>query len=150
MTANVAQVFLTDEEWMETLRAAHAALRPGGWLVFETRDPAARAWREWNREASQRTVDVDGIGPIETWVQVTGQVGDLVSFRHTWLFERDGASLTSDSTLRVRQRQEVADCLARARFALEEVRGAPDRPGQEMVFVARRPEPTIRLTSRQG
>jgi SAM-dependent methyltransferase len=54
MTTNVAQVFVTDAEWASTLRAAYAALRPGGRLVFETRDPAARAWLEWNRERSTR------------------------------------------------------------------------------------------------
>ena len=36
MTANVAQVFLTDREWSATLRAIRDSLRPGGWLVFET------------------------------------------------------------------------------------------------------------------
>jgi len=30
MTGNVAQVFLTDEEWGSVLQSAHAALRPGG------------------------------------------------------------------------------------------------------------------------
>lgn len=39
MTANVAQVFLFDESWNVTLLGIHAALRPGGVLVFETRDP---------------------------------------------------------------------------------------------------------------
>jgi len=34
MTANVAQVFLTDVEWDSALRSAHAALRPGGRLVY--------------------------------------------------------------------------------------------------------------------
>ena len=47
MTGNVAQVFITDEEWGAVLAAAHAALRPGGRLVFETRDPARHAWLEW-------------------------------------------------------------------------------------------------------
>ena len=37
MTANVAQVFVSDAEWTATLGAAHRALRPGGHLVFETR-----------------------------------------------------------------------------------------------------------------
>jgi SAM-dependent methyltransferase len=57
MTGNVAQVFVTDAAWAATLRAAYTALRPGGRLVFEARDPAARAWLEWNRERShKRTV----------------------------------------------------------------------------------------------
>ena len=39
MTANVAQVFTTEDAWREVLHAAHEALRPGGHLAFETRDP---------------------------------------------------------------------------------------------------------------
>jgi 2-polyprenyl-3-methyl-5-hydroxy-6-metoxy-1,4-benzoquinol methylase len=62
MTGNVAQVFLTDAEWAATLRAAHAALGPDGRLVFETRDPAARAWLEWNRHRSYRRAVVPGVG----------------------------------------------------------------------------------------
>jgi hypothetical protein len=46
---DVAQVFLRDQDWAAALRAIHAALRPGGRLVFETRDPARKAWLEWNR-----------------------------------------------------------------------------------------------------
>ena len=30
MTGNVAQVFLSDDDWMTVLRSAYAALRPGG------------------------------------------------------------------------------------------------------------------------
>ncbi|MCR2814590.1 class I SAM-dependent methyltransferase [Microbacterium jiangjiandongii] len=37
MTANVAQVFQSDDEWLATLRTARAALCPGGTLVFEAR-----------------------------------------------------------------------------------------------------------------
>src|SRR3954451_16390107 len=43
MTGNVAQVFLTDEDWDWTLRAIKTALRPHGYLAFETRRPERRA-----------------------------------------------------------------------------------------------------------
>jgi SAM-dependent methyltransferase len=46
MTGNVAQVFLTDDEWAATLRGAFDALKPGGRLIFEVRDPARQGWRE--------------------------------------------------------------------------------------------------------
>jgi SAM-dependent methyltransferase len=49
MTGNVAQVFVTDDDWHTTLRAIRTALRTGGRLVFETRDPARRAWEGWTR-----------------------------------------------------------------------------------------------------
>jgi SAM-dependent methyltransferase len=49
MTGNVAQVFLTDEDWAGALQGVHAALRPRGYLVFETRRPDWRAWRNGPR-----------------------------------------------------------------------------------------------------
>jgi SAM-dependent methyltransferase len=139
MTGNVAQVFLTDGEWELVLRGARRALRPGGHLVFETRDPARKAWLEWNRETSRARTGIQGVGDVETWVEVTDVRGDLVSFRSIFVFEADGAVMTSDSTLRFRGREEVADSLASAGFALKDVRDAPDRPGRELVFIARRP-----------
>ncbi len=64
MTANVAQVFLTDDEWQETLRAARAVLRPGGRLVFETRNPEAQAWLTWNRENTYHRTDFPKVGVV--------------------------------------------------------------------------------------
>lgn len=139
MTGNVAQVFLSDEEWSAVLAAARAALRPGGRLVFETRDPARRAWLEWGRPHSDIRAVVPCIGAVQAWMDVTEVSGELVSFRSTCVFESDGAVLTSDSTLRFRGREAVHDSLARAGFTVDEVRDAPDRPGREFVFVATRP-----------
>ena len=81
MTGNVAQVFLTGEDWSATLRGIHAALRPGGHLVFETRDPARQAWLGWNRAATFRRVGIPGVGEVETWVDVTEGRGDFVTAR---------------------------------------------------------------------
>ncbi|HEY8452870.1 MAG: class I SAM-dependent methyltransferase [Micromonosporaceae bacterium] len=139
MTGNVAQVSLTDQDWDATLRAVRAALRLGGRLVFETRDPAAKAWL-WNRERSHRRVAIPGVGDVETWVEVLDLSGQLVSFRWTFVFHSDGARPTSDPTLRFRSRHEVTASLRAAGFAVDDVRDAPDRPGREMVFVARRPD----------
>jgi SAM-dependent methyltransferase len=139
MTANVAQVFLEDEEWAATLRAVRSALRPGGRLVFESRRPERQAWRTWTRERSSARAVVPGVGPVEAWVEVTDVRESLVSFRWTFVFSSDGAELTSDSTLRFRSHEELGNSLAAAGFLLEDVRDAPDRPGREYVFIARRP-----------
>src|SRR4051812_18066278 len=71
MTGNVAQVFLSDESWAAALGAVHAALRPGGRLVFETRRPERQAWRDWNRDQTYRRVVVPSVGALETWQEVT-------------------------------------------------------------------------------
>ena len=137
MTGNVAQVFLSDAQWVAVLDAAYQALRPGGRIVFETRVPEREAWRSWGH--GRERADIGGVGVVEVRSELTGVRGEFVSFRRTYLFESDGAVLTSDSTLRFRSRDAVADSLAAAGFTLDEIRDAPDRPGLEMVFVARRP-----------
>jgi SAM-dependent methyltransferase len=144
MTGNVAQVFLTDAEWAVTLRATYTALRPGGRLIFETRDPAAKAWLEWNRERTYQRTVIPGVGAVQAWEDLLDVSGDLVSFRSTNVFESDGVVLTVDSTLRFRRRDEVAASLAATGYVVDEVRQAPDRPGRELVFVARVPGPAPR------
>lgn len=138
MTGNVAQVFVTDEGWMTTLHACRDALRPGGRLVFEVRDPTSKAWKGWNREQSYKTIEAPGIGTVESWVELMNVQLPLVSFRSTFVFREDGSVMTSESTLRFRTRSEIAETLSRAGFTVESVRDAPDRPGLEFVFLAHR------------
>jgi len=138
MTGNVAQVFITDEQWASTLRGCRNALRPGGHLVFEVRDPAKKAWLEWNREQSLRKTFIKGVGAVETWAELLEVEQNLVTFRWTFVFEGDATVLTSDSTLRFRGYDEIAETVRQAEMTVEEVRDAPDRPGREFVFIARR------------
>ena len=138
MTGNVAQAIVEPSAWAATLRGVHEALRPGGYLVFETRDPAHRGWQEWNRAASYRRTEIAEVGTVESWVELTEVSGPLVSFRSTRVFTSDGRVFTSDSTLRFRDREEVESTLLATGFNVLEVRDAPDRPAREFVFFARR------------
>lgn len=65
MTADVAQAIADPLDWSITLRAHHGS-PSGGTLLFETRDPATCAWREWTREATQRTGVLQGSSGIMT------------------------------------------------------------------------------------
>ena len=140
MTANVAQAIVEPKAWEAALNGVFAALRPGGTLVFETRDPADRGWERWTKARSHTVTDVRGVGAVESWVELTDVTWPLVSFRWTYVFADDGEMLTSDSTLRFRDREEVAETLTRHGYVVDDVRDAPDRPGRELVFLARRPE----------
>lgn len=138
MTANVAQAILDDADWQAMLAAVHRTLRPGGRMVFETRDPSRRAWEEWTADLTRSTTDIPGVGRVSEWVQVTGVDAELVSFESPNVFEVDGAVITSRSTLRFRSRTAIEASLAASGFAVDEVRDALDRPGRELVFIARR------------
>jgi hypothetical protein len=138
MTGNVAQVFVTDQDLAAALTATRHALRPGGRLVFETRDPAQHAWRQWDQ--TRRRLVIPGTGPVEMRTRLMAADADRVSFRTTFIFEDDGAVLTSDSTLRFRGRDELTASLTAAGLLVDEIRDAPDRPGLEFVFITRRPD----------
>ncbi|WP_327694464.1 class I SAM-dependent methyltransferase [Streptomyces sp. NBC_00459] len=142
MTANAAQEITDPLAWQRTLRGTYAALRPGGLLAFETRDPSKRAWEQWNRDSSYRVTELPGVGGVESWVELTEVNAPLVTFRWTFVFAADGEGLTSDSTLRFRERDEIESELLAQGYEVREVREAPDRPGREFVFLAQRPGPT--------
>ena len=121
MTSHVAQVFVEDDAWAETLRHLARALSPGGRLAFDSRDPAARAW--------------------ESWTGVTSAGEGSVSF--TSINELPGGeTLAVDSTLRFRTEAELRESLEAAGFAIEAVYGGWSREpvgsgDGELIVIAR-------------
>lgn len=137
MTANVAQVFLTDEDWLATLQAVHICLRPGGRLAFETRKPEARAWERWTAGLTRQVVDVAGEGPVEDWVEVTAVEGDLVTFVSPTVFHADGERIDSTSTLRFRDEPALLSSLTEAGFSGIEIDDLPYAPERGWLIQAR-------------
>lgn len=136
MTGNVAQVFLTDAEWLGTLRAIHAALNAGGHLVFETRIPERRAWEEWAGWGSS-TYHVEGVGEVRDTFELVRVAEPYVTFRSDNTLP-DGTVVPSESTLIFRSMPDLERTLSEAGFTVREVRDAPDRPGREWVVIAQR------------
>ena len=143
MSGHVAQVIADDERWQATLDATREALRPGGRVAFESRDPAARGWEAWTRRDSLRTADDGAGGEFEWWYEVTEVAGDGARVRTEvhYRFLATGEELVSENELRFRTRTELTQALTGAGFTVERVFGNWDRrpPGQgspEMIFVA--------------
>lgn len=146
MMGHVAQYFVDDEEWQQTLTDCHRALRPGGHLTFECRNPADRAWERWTKDATfERLQHPDG-GWFESWAEVVSIKGDPEApiethAGHTTL--PDGEHLVAHETLRFRRLDEITSALEAAGFAVESVLGnwdsSPCRPDSpEMIVLARR------------
>lgn len=136
MTSHVAQLFLDDAEWDAVLRAAHGALRPGGHLAFDSRNPLTRPWEAWTKPASGRTRHVPTEGETEHWYEVTAVDGPRVRYEiHYRLLER-GEHLVSCNELRFRSREGIERDLGRAGFSVRRLHG--DWDGSD--FTSRSPE----------
>jgi ubiquinone/menaquinone biosynthesis C-methylase UbiE len=137
MTGNVAQVFLSDEEWLANLRDIKRAFKNNGTLVFEARKPHKKAWESWVKDKTLQTLDCGEIGAVTGWTQLDKVDGEYISFTHSYEFHKTGAVYKSHSTLRFRDKETIEDSLNVAGYDVVDIREAPDRPDLEYVFIAR-------------
>ncbi|MEW2624841.1 class I SAM-dependent methyltransferase [Streptomyces sp. NPDC048106] len=115
MTGHAFQVLVGDEEILQCLSAVRRALRPGGRFVFETRNPAARAWERWTPDRVREVTAPDG-----TLVRVRHEVhgGGLrdgrVRFSETFESDRWPAPRVSHTVLRFLDTEDLDRCLTTA------------------------------------
>ncbi|WP_189310764.1 class I SAM-dependent methyltransferase [Streptomyces brasiliensis] len=142
MTGHAFQVLLHDDELRGCLRAVRDALRDGGRFVFETRNPAARAWETWTPDRVHEVTGADGTA-VRVWHEVLGggPVGDRVTFTETF----DGAGWNrprvSRATLRFLDPDSLSGFLTEAGFEVLEQygdwrRGPVTDRGPEIITVA--------------
>jgi len=122
MTSHVAQFLITDEEWRHTLADLKRALVPGGRPAFDTRDPRARGWEQWNPAESRCRSVLPDQRVVTHWTETTDVRDGLVSFTHHYQFP-DGEELLSTATLRFRSEQDVRSSLAEAGFTVDHMYG---------------------------
>ena len=147
MTGHVAQFHLDDEYWLDALKSIHKALRPGGHLAFESRNPAVQPWVNkkehinWHSSTSPKKVVDPVVGQIETWSDPAIVKGERVTFKNYYLITKTGEELISINELIFRTREEITKSLENAGFSVDQVYGfwdwslaTPDSP--EFIFVA--------------
>jgi SAM-dependent methyltransferase len=107
------------EDLPATLKHLAAALRPGGVISFESRNPAVRAWEQWTPEVSERETP---FGVLREWMEVTAVEQGRVTFDAYNVFE-DGRQEVYTTVLYFRTAEELTDALSGSGFAEIELRG---------------------------
>lgn len=114
LSGNVAQ-HIPDGSWQETLGAIAARLRSGGELIFESRNPADRAWEDWTSgPASTRDTP---FGPLREWMTLTAihDTGEIELAAHNDFLET-GDRVIEHMNLWFRSSARLRDDLTKAGF----------------------------------
>ena len=141
MTGHAFQFLVGDDELRASLTAIHRALADGGRFAFETRNPLAREWENWNPHNATDIVDPAG-RRLRISYEVESVVGDVVTLTET-TSDPDGTPLRVDRAgLRFLNVDTLARFLADAGFKIEAQYGGwfqelLDRASPEIVTVAR-------------
>ncbi|MFG2436983.1 class I SAM-dependent methyltransferase [Streptomyces sp. NPDC048508] len=123
MTGHAFQVLLGDDEVRTALASVRRALGDGGRFVFETRNPAARAWETWTPDRAREVRDACG-GSVRVSHRVEGPVlGDRVTFSETFEHPDWERPQVSRSTLRFLGADALRGLLGDAGFVVREQYG---------------------------
>ncbi len=146
MMGHVAQYFITDEAWSETLAECRRILRAGGRLAFESRNPD-RDWpARWSPERTRTSYEHPDGGQFTSWVEVAEVMGSPQSFIETHVGHTllpDGTHVAHTETLRFRSEHEIRSSLGDAGFTVENIWGKWDRSpvgpaSDELITIAAR------------
>lgn len=111
MSGNVAMHILGDD-WHHTLAAITKSLAPGGTVVFESRNPDARAWATWNEPVSERETPA---GLLRESLTTDPPNEDGVVVMHCWNeFPESGDVIEGELLLQFRSHEQVVADLRRA------------------------------------
>ncbi|HVX44769.1 MAG TPA: methyltransferase domain-containing protein [Mycobacteriales bacterium] len=116
-----AMMHVSPRAFPDVLGSLAATLRPGGTLSFETRNPAAREWERWTRDATYGERDTS-FGHLREWLEVTDDRDSRVVFDAHNVFD-DGRDAIYTSVLYFRTAEETTAALRAAGFASIDIRG---------------------------
>jgi SAM-dependent methyltransferase len=151
MTGHVAQFHIDDEQWKNALKSINKALKDGGYLAFESRNPDVQPWNNPNQEGNtdwyapnfHKDFYDPNEGKIEYRAKLLEVDGEKATSEGQYLFIKTGEKLTSANTLIFRTREEVENSLKDAGFSIEKVYGNWDgslanEESPEYIFVAKK------------
>ena len=117
MTGHAFQALLTDVDAIAVLQSVRKHLKDGGRFVFESRNPARRAWLSWTPD-KRKLVATDKHGRIEEFFEIEREPENgIVSIMHHYQFLDSNRLITGRSHLRFVDQQHLLRLLTAAHLA---------------------------------
>jgi SAM-dependent methyltransferase len=127
LAGHVTELLVTDEEWSGALHALRDSLIVDGRLILDSRDPAARPWRRWDRAGTERSIVLADGSVVVAWTEGVPAADErTVSVVHHYLLP-EGIELTSTAVHRFRDEDTLRDSLRAAGFRVDQLYGGWSR-----------------------
>lgn len=108
LTGHAFQVFLTPQDQLAALRTIALHLNPRGRFLFDSRNPAAQAWRGWTPETSRRELTHPTLGKVEAWTDAAyDPASGVVTYETHYRVAASGRHLTAASKIRFTPKEEL-------------------------------------------
>jgi 2-polyprenyl-3-methyl-5-hydroxy-6-metoxy-1,4-benzoquinol methylase len=136
MTGHAFQCLITDADIADLFGCVRARLAPRGCFVFETRNPAARAWKDWTPENAAAPVALETGGTVQQIHEVISHDGEVLTYRETFRFQPGAKEVVSVSRLRFADPQSIVRLASRSGLSVQAIYGDWDRSdsGPELIF----------------
>jgi SAM-dependent methyltransferase len=121
LTGHAFQVFLTDDDQKAVLSTIAAHLAPKGRFIFDTRNPAAVEWQEWEPELSERRIEHPTFGAVKAWNDVAHDAATgIVTYQTHYQAVESGRCFSASSKIRFTPREAIAANLDEAGLEVDE------------------------------
>lgn len=123
MTANVAQVFLTDDSWQQLLTDVYHALKPGGSFIFDCRNPEVKVWESWEKDMTPDYAINETTGEkLVIWTTYDGFLDDIYTFYETIKVEHTNEIVTSlKMELKFRTKEILEQSIYKTGFKINQI-----------------------------
>jgi 2-polyprenyl-3-methyl-5-hydroxy-6-metoxy-1,4-benzoquinol methylase len=150
MTGHVVQFHLTDIDWNEALDGIYRTLKPGGYLIFESRNPSVHFWEKRKAQASwQSTKENPDItndevfGEVRSWIEFVSFQDNKLEYKIHYFFVETRETVVSHDILKFRTQEELSKSLERKNFKVLNVYGFWDKSpvkedSPEFVFITQK------------
>lgn len=113
LTGHAFQVFLTPADQLAVLRTIALHLSPGGYFLFDSRNPVFEAWKSWGPDESRRELTHHTLGQVEAWNDATyaAETG-IVTYETHYRIAATGKHLAARSQIKFTPKDELEDLIA--------------------------------------
>lgn len=121
LTGHAFQVFLTETDQKAVLRTIAHHLAPGGYFIFDSRNPCMEEWRDWNPKQSERILEHPRLGAVKAWNDTAQDAATgIVTYETHYEVLASGRRLSAKSDISFPTKEALAEMLDGVGLVVEE------------------------------